>query len=66
MNLCIKTIKSQEKNAAISFPTEWYSHKPFPFATGDQVNVLIDRRIRSKSLPSQSKTCIERFGCCRQ
>lgn len=55
MNLCVKTVKSQEKNAAISFPQDWYSHKPFPFATGDQVNILIEEGFVRKAYRAKAK-----------
>ena len=40
VNLCLRTVKSGETNATISFPIEWA--KASRFQPGDQVNVKIE------------------------
>lgn len=40
VNLCLRTAKSGDKNASVSFPSDW--SKATRFAKGDQVNIRIE------------------------
>ncbi len=41
INLNVKTLKSGDRGAVHSQPQSWYEKKAFPYATGDQVNIVV-------------------------
>ena len=58
MNICVKTSMSGERNAVASYPSAWFTGKKFPFAPGDQVNVIVSNGYISKAFHAKPKTII--------
>jgi hypothetical protein len=53
INLCVKTVKSGDRNAVASFPKGW--GKARLFTPGDQVNVVIEDGFVKKMLSFKNK-----------
>lgn len=52
VNLCMKTIRSGERNATYSQPSDWR----LKFGTGEHVNVLVQNGYVSKIMPIVART----------
>ena len=50
--------KTGDRNALISYPSEWYKYKAFPFKPGDQINILIEDGYIRKAYQAKKKSVI--------